>query len=54
MYLEPWHSDIFEWLDLRKNHGKEEVSISFDSYVTGLAVKHNKCKLQLLCICSIV
>ena len=25
MYLEPWHSDIFDWLDLRKNHGKEEA-----------------------------
>ncbi|RYE14225.1 MAG: ribonucleoside-diphosphate reductase subunit alpha, partial [Sphingobacteriaceae bacterium] len=25
MYLEPWHADIFEFLDLRKNHGKEEV-----------------------------
>lgn len=24
IYLEPWHSDIFEFLDLRKNHGKEE------------------------------
>lgn len=24
IYLEPWHSDIFDWLDLRKNHGKEE------------------------------
>jgi len=24
MYLEPWHADIFEFLDLRKNHGKEE------------------------------
>merc|ERR1719182_1049538 len=23
IYLEPWHGDIFEWLDLRKNHGKE-------------------------------
>eukprot|EP00968_Pinguiococcus_pyrenoidosus_P002364 scaffold129_cov254-Pinguiococcus_pyrenoidosus.AAC.21 len=23
IYLEPWHSDIFEWLDLRKNHGNE-------------------------------
>ena len=22
MYLEPWHADIFEFLDLRKNHGK--------------------------------
>lgn len=24
IYLEPWHSDILEFLDLRKNHGKEE------------------------------
>eukprot|EP01083_Nonionella_stella_P067681 179183_1 len=24
MYLEPWHADIFSFLDLRKNHGKEE------------------------------
>ena len=25
IYLEPWHSDIFEFIDLRKNHGKEEM-----------------------------
>ena len=25
IYLEPWHPDIFDWLDLRKNHGKEEL-----------------------------
>ncbi|WIA16589.1 hypothetical protein OEZ85_013257 [Tetradesmus obliquus] len=25
IYLEPWHADIFEWLDMRKNHGKEEA-----------------------------
>lgn len=24
VYLEPWHADIIEFLDLRKNHGKEE------------------------------
>ncbi|KAF5317484.1 hypothetical protein D9619_013154 [Psilocybe cf. subviscida] len=24
IYIEPWHSDIFDFLDLRKNHGKEE------------------------------
>merc|ERR1712013_935284 len=24
MYLEPWHSDIFKFLDLRKNSGNEE------------------------------
>lgn len=25
VYLEPWHSDIFDFLDLKKNHGKEEL-----------------------------
>ena len=25
IYLEPWHADIFAFLDLRKNHGKEEL-----------------------------
>ena len=25
VYLEPWHADIFEFLDLRKNNGKEEM-----------------------------
>jgi ribonucleoside-diphosphate reductase alpha chain len=25
IYLEPWHADIFEFLDLRKNVGKEEL-----------------------------
>lgn len=24
IYIEPWHADIFSFLDLRKNHGKEE------------------------------
>ena len=25
VYLEPWHADVFDFLDLRKNHGKEEL-----------------------------
>ncbi|RKR14624.1 ribonucleoside-diphosphate reductase alpha chain [Maribacter vaceletii] len=25
IYMEPWHADIFEFLDLKKNHGKEEM-----------------------------
>jgi ribonucleotide reductase alpha subunit len=25
IYIEPWHSDIVEFLDLRKNHGDEEM-----------------------------
>jgi len=25
VYLEPWHADVLDFIDLRKNHGKEEV-----------------------------
>ena len=25
IYIEPWHSDLFEFLQLKKNHGKEEL-----------------------------
>jgi len=25
IYLEPWHADVFDFLELRKNHGKEEL-----------------------------
>jgi len=25
IYLEPWHGDVYEFIELRKNHGKEEM-----------------------------
>jgi ribonucleoside-diphosphate reductase subunit M1 len=25
LYLEPWHADVFDFLELRKNHGKDEM-----------------------------
>jgi len=25
IYMEPWHADVFDFLDLKKNHGKEEM-----------------------------
>lgn len=25
IYMEPWHADIFDFLDLRKNQGKDEI-----------------------------
>lgn len=25
IYLEPWHADVFEFLEMKKNHGKEEM-----------------------------
>eukprot|EP00921_Rhytidocystis_pertsovi_P008294 GHVQ01013604.1.p1 GENE.GHVQ01013604.1~~GHVQ01013604.1.p1 ORF type:complete len:344 (+),score=38.22 GHVQ01013604.1:25-1056(+) len=35
IYIEPWHADIFDVLDLRKNHGREEGRSRriLDSYV---------------------
>ena len=32
IYLEPWHNDIFEFLDLRKNTGKEEQVRTLDCH----------------------
>lgn len=29
IYLEPWHADIFEFLDLKKNTGKLELFLIF-------------------------
>ncbi len=25
VYMEPWHADVFDFLELKKNHGKEEM-----------------------------
>ncbi len=25
IYMEPWHADVFDFLEMRKNHGKEEL-----------------------------
>jgi ribonucleoside-diphosphate reductase alpha chain len=42
IYLEPWHADIFEFLDLRKNHGKEEMrarDLFFALWISDLFMK---------------
>ena len=42
IYLEPWHSDVFEFVDLRKNHGKDEVrarDLFLALWVAGLVMK---------------
>lgn len=41
VYLEPWHADIFDWLNLRKNHGKEEVRS-----MQGQMLNFNTCPLR--------
>ncbi len=45
IYLEPWHADIFEFLDLKKNHGKEEQrarDLFFALWVSDLFMKRVK------------
>ncbi len=42
IYLEPWHADIFEFLDLKKNHGKEELrarDLFFAMWISDLFMK---------------
>ncbi|MBT8253168.1 MAG: ribonucleoside-diphosphate reductase subunit alpha [Flavobacteriaceae bacterium] len=42
IYLEPWHADIFDFLDLKKNHGKEEMrarDLFFAMWVPDLFMK---------------
>lgn len=42
IYLEPWHADVFEFLDLRKNHGKEELrarDLFFALWISDLFMK---------------
>ena len=51
VYLEPWHADIFEFLDLRKNHGKVILSlvflIAFEYENSNLSVFCNNCNDKL-------
>ncbi len=42
IYLEPWHADVFDFLELKKNHGKEELrarDLFFALWVCGLFMK---------------
>lgn len=42
IYLEPWHADVMDWLDLRKNHGAEEIrarDLFFGLWVCDLFMK---------------
>lgn len=45
VYLEPWHADIFEFLELKKNHGKEEMrarDLFFALWIPDLFMKRVK------------
>ena len=35
IYLEPWHSDVFDFLELKKNTGKDELRAETFSLLFG-------------------
>lgn len=55
IYLEPWHADIFDFLELRKNHGDEELKardLFYAIWVSDLfmeRVKEKNGKWSLFC-----
>jgi ribonucleotide reductase alpha subunit len=55
IYLEPWHADIFDFLDMRKNHGDEEMrarDLFYALWVPDLfmeRVKEKNGKWSLMC-----
>ena len=54
IYIEPWHSDIFEFLDLKKNHGKEEMrarDLFFALWVNDLFMKRVKANADWSLFC---
>jgi ribonucleoside-diphosphate reductase alpha subunit len=54
IYIEPWHGDILEWLELRKNHGAEEErarDLFYALWIPDLFMKRvkNNEKWSLMC-----
>ncbi len=54
IYLEPWHADVFGFLDLRKNHGKEEMrarDLFFALWMSDLFMKRVEANEQWSLFC---
>ncbi|MDR9399839.1 MAG: ribonucleoside-diphosphate reductase subunit alpha [Psychroflexus sp.] len=54
MYLEPWHADVFSFLDLKKNHGAEELrarDLFYAMWIPDLFMKRveNDAEWTLMC-----
>ena len=46
IYLEPWHADVFDFLQLKKNHGKEEQrarDLFYALWIPDLFMEQVKC-----------
>ena len=55
IYLEPWHADVFAFLDLRKNHGKEEArarDLFFALWISDLFMKRVEADGELSLFCT--
>jgi ribonucleotide reductase alpha subunit len=56
VYLEPWHADIFEFIDLRKNHGNEDErtrDIYTGLWVPDLFMKRVRCDDHWTLMCPL-
>ena len=54
IYLEPWHADVFDFLDLRKNHGKEELrarDLFYAMWIPDLFMKRVESNGELSLMC---
>lgn len=55
IYLEPWHADVFEFLELRKNHGDEETKardLFYAMWVPDLFMERVKADAEWSLFCS--
>ncbi|KAM3420760.1 hypothetical protein BST61_g4008 [Cercospora zeina] len=54
IYLEPWHADVISFMDLRKNHGKEEVrarDLFFALWIPDLFMKRVEANAEWTLMC---
>ena len=54
IYLEPWHADVYDFLDLKKNHGKEEMrarDLFFAMWIPDLFMKRVEANQEWTLMC---
>jgi ribonucleoside-diphosphate reductase alpha chain len=54
IYIEPWHQDILDFLDLKKNHGKDEVrarDLNYALWIPDLFMKRVEANLHWTLMC---
>lgn len=54
IYVEPWHADVFDFLDLKKNHGKEEMrarDLFYAMWIPDLFMKRVEADVEWTLMC---